>query len=240
MRCCGSSTSPSAPTRWTWQPMIWIVAILTMVVGSVLAMTQTDIKRMLAYSSIAHAGFLLTGVLGVRAPATWPTARSRSLQAVLFYLVTYGFMTLGAFAVVTLVRDAGGEADAPVALGGAGQGVAARGRRLRVLPARHGRHPADQRASPASGRSSRPRVGRRLAGRGGRGADQRGGGVLLRPGDRADVLLRARSATARRVTHARACSPPRPSPSGVAATLVLGIVPGPVLDLAAHAGEFIR
>ena len=52
--------------RWDWTPMIWVVAILTMVVGSVLALTQTDIKRLLAYSSIAHAGFMLTGFLGVR------------------------------------------------------------------------------------------------------------------------------------------------------------------------------
>src|SRR5207342_1771219 len=52
--------------RTDWLPMIWIVAILTMVVGSVLALTQTDIKRLLAYSSIAHAGFILTGFLGIR------------------------------------------------------------------------------------------------------------------------------------------------------------------------------
>ena len=52
--------------RWDWQPMMWVVAILTMVVGSVLALAQTDIKRMLAYSSVAHAGFLLTGLLGAR------------------------------------------------------------------------------------------------------------------------------------------------------------------------------
>ncbi len=48
--------------RWDWQPMFWIVAVLTMAVGSIIAITQTDIKRMLAYSSIAHAGFLLTAL----------------------------------------------------------------------------------------------------------------------------------------------------------------------------------
>ena len=47
---------------WEWQPVIWGVAILTMVVGSVVALTQTDVKRMLAYSSIAHAGFVLVGL----------------------------------------------------------------------------------------------------------------------------------------------------------------------------------
>ena len=47
--------------RWDWQPMLWIIAILTMLVGSILAVVQTDMKRMLAYSSVAHTGFLLTG-----------------------------------------------------------------------------------------------------------------------------------------------------------------------------------
>jgi len=93
--------------RWDWTPMIWVIAILTMVVGSVLALTQTDIKRMLAYSSIAHAGFILTGFAGSQ---TATESQIGSVQAVLFYLVTYGFMTIGAFAVVTVVRDAGGEA----------------------------------------------------------------------------------------------------------------------------------
>ena len=87
--------------RWDWRPMMWAVAILTMVVGSVLAITQTDVKRLLAYSSIAHAGFILVGVLAID---------SQGLSASLFYLVTYGFTTIGAFAVVTLVRDSAGEA----------------------------------------------------------------------------------------------------------------------------------
>jgi NADH-quinone oxidoreductase subunit N len=96
--------------RWDWTPMIWIVAILTMLVGCVLALSQTDIKRMLAYSSIAHAGFILTGFVGLHQVASTNGDQLSSLQAVLFYLVTYGFMTIGAFAVVTVVRDAGGEA----------------------------------------------------------------------------------------------------------------------------------
>ena len=94
--------------RWDWQPMLWVIAIVTMVVGSVIAITQADIKRMLAYSSIAHAGFLLTGVVATREGGSWIGVTS--LQSVLFYLVAYGFTTLGAFAVVTVVRDAGGEA----------------------------------------------------------------------------------------------------------------------------------
>jgi NADH-quinone oxidoreductase subunit N len=87
--------------RWDWRPLLWAVAILTMVVGAVIAVTQTDVKRMLAYSSVAHAGFLLTGVVA--------TSRA-GLSSTLFYLLAYGFATIGAFAVVTLVRDAEGEA----------------------------------------------------------------------------------------------------------------------------------
>jgi NADH-quinone oxidoreductase subunit N len=87
--------------RWDWRPMMWGVAILTMLVGAVVAITQTDIKRMLAYSSIAHGGFMLTGIV-----ATSETG----LSATLFYLVAYGFTTVGAFAIITMVRDTGGEA----------------------------------------------------------------------------------------------------------------------------------
>ena len=90
--------------RVNWTPMLWIVAALTLLVGSVLALSQSDIKRLLAYSSIAHAGFLLVGIAAVRNSAAAPTA------AVLFYLATYGFATIGAFAIVMLVRNAGGEA----------------------------------------------------------------------------------------------------------------------------------
>jgi NADH-quinone oxidoreductase subunit N len=89
------------PVRDDWRPVIWIVAILTMVVGAVLAVTQRDVKRMLAYSSIAHAGFLLVGV---------SAANADGISGSLFYLVTYGFTTIGSFAIVTLVRDADGEA----------------------------------------------------------------------------------------------------------------------------------
>ena len=90
-----------------WAPMLWAVAIITMAVGSVLALTQTDVKRMLAYSSVAHAGFLLTGVASA---AVDEDGVVLGVSSVLFYLVTYGFTTIGAFAVVTLVRDATGEA----------------------------------------------------------------------------------------------------------------------------------
>jgi NADH-quinone oxidoreductase subunit N len=87
--------------RWDWRPVMWAVAAVTMVIGAIVAITQTDIKRLLAYSSIAHAGFILAGVIA---------ARPEGISSVLFYLAAYSFVTVGAFAVVTLVRDAGGEA----------------------------------------------------------------------------------------------------------------------------------
>jgi NADH-quinone oxidoreductase subunit N len=91
--------------EWTWRPLIYAVAIVSMVVGAVLGLTQTDLKRMLAYSSIAHAGFLLTGVIGLGSDGD-----GSGLAATMFYLLTYGLTTIGAFAVLTLVRDGDGEA----------------------------------------------------------------------------------------------------------------------------------
>jgi proton-translocating NADH-quinone oxidoreductase chain N len=86
---------------WDWRPALWVVAILTMVAGAVIAITQTDVKRLLAYSSIAHAGFVLTAVIATSVAG---------LAGSLFYLASYGLTTVGAFGVITLVRDPGGEA----------------------------------------------------------------------------------------------------------------------------------
>ncbi|SDD69855.1 NADH-quinone oxidoreductase subunit NuoN [Auraticoccus monumenti] len=94
--------------RWDWQPLIAVVAVLTMAVGSLLAITQDDVKRMLAYSSVTHAGFMLTAVSGASL-AGGPRQLS-SVGSTLFYLVAYGVASIGAFAVVTLVRDRNGEA----------------------------------------------------------------------------------------------------------------------------------
>ncbi|TQN33099.1 NADH dehydrogenase subunit N [Haloactinospora alba] len=78
-----------------WRPMLWVVAILTMVLAAVIAVTQRDIKRLLAYSSVVHAGFVLTAVIA---------ASPEGMAGAMFYLAAYGFTTIGAFAVVTLVR----------------------------------------------------------------------------------------------------------------------------------------
>jgi proton-translocating NADH-quinone oxidoreductase chain N len=86
---------------WDWRPAMWGVAILTMLVGSIVAITQTDVKRLLAYSSIAQAGYVLTGVVA---------ANTAGLSGSMFYLAAYGASVIGAFAIVTLVRDQAGEA----------------------------------------------------------------------------------------------------------------------------------
>ncbi|MGA4788487.1 NADH-quinone oxidoreductase subunit NuoN [Nocardia sp. AB354] len=96
-----------------WRPILGAVAVATMVLGAILAVTQTDVKRMLAYSSIAHAGFILTALVA---------ANSDGVSSVLFYLAVYGVSTVGAFAVVTLVRDrVGDEATALSAWAGLGR-----------------------------------------------------------------------------------------------------------------------
>nr|WP_312877252.1 NADH-quinone oxidoreductase subunit NuoN [Promicromonospora sukumoe] len=86
----------SPETMEQLQVVIVVVAVLTMAVGTVIGSVQTDVKRLLAYSSIAHAGFLLVGIAGFNAQVQSST---------LFYLLAYGLATIGAFAVVTLVRE---------------------------------------------------------------------------------------------------------------------------------------
>jgi len=77
-----------------------------MAVGTITAVNQTDVKRMLAYSSVAHVGFILTGVIA---------DNTTGLSATLFYLVAYSFSTVGAFAIVSLIRNRDGAEDATVA-----------------------------------------------------------------------------------------------------------------------------
>ncbi|GBE65567.1 NADH-quinone oxidoreductase subunit N [Mycobacterium sp. MFM001] len=91
------------PLHDQWRPVLWTISILTMVVGTITAINQDDVKRMLAYSSVAHVGFILTGVI-----ADIPAGVSSTM----FYLVAYSFSTIGAFAVVGLVRGANGDENA--------------------------------------------------------------------------------------------------------------------------------
>ncbi|WP_066582295.1 NADH-quinone oxidoreductase subunit NuoN [Cellulomonas timonensis] len=102
--------------EWDLEAGMWAVAILTMVVGTIAALVQTDMKRVLAYSSIAHAGFVLTGVIALN---------SEGIAGVMFYLIAYGAATVGAFGIVSLVRE---RSVAPVAVAvAAGEGATAEG-----------------------------------------------------------------------------------------------------------------
>ena len=95
----------------TW--LLWVMAALTMTVGNVLALLQTSVKRLLAYSSIAHSGYMLVALVGERiAPGSGEAgALGNGAAAVLFYLVAYGVGNLGAFAVLALLEARGEEAD---------------------------------------------------------------------------------------------------------------------------------
>ncbi|WP_127784024.1 NADH-quinone oxidoreductase subunit NuoN [Rhodococcus sp. X156] len=90
-----------AGVQWDWRPVMWAVAIISMVVGTIIGITQTDMKRLIAYSSVAHAGFILVGTIAITPDG---------LSATLFYLLVYGLTVIAALGVVTLVRDSRGEA----------------------------------------------------------------------------------------------------------------------------------
>jgi NADH-quinone oxidoreductase subunit N len=82
----------------SWQPVIFVIAVITLLLGAVVALVQTNVKRMLAYSSINHAGFIL---LGLQAGTT------RGVSASLYYLFAYSFLALGSFGVVGVVSGFG-------------------------------------------------------------------------------------------------------------------------------------
>ena len=94
---------------WSWQPLLATVAVITMALGVVVALTQTDMKRLLAYSSISHAGFILVAIVGATVGGV---GQMTSFGSVIFYLIAYGFATVAAFAIVTMVRDSAGEVHA--------------------------------------------------------------------------------------------------------------------------------
>jgi NADH-quinone oxidoreductase subunit N len=84
-----------APLQWSWTPVFWVIAALTMIVGAVLAVVQTDLKRMLAYSAIAHAGYVMIGLIAVNRDG---------VSGVLLYLLIYTVMSLGSFGVLALLE----------------------------------------------------------------------------------------------------------------------------------------
>lgn len=87
--------------RVDWQPIVYAMALLTMIVGSVIAVSQTNVKRMLAYSSISHAGFILMGI---------QAATDEGVEAAIFYLATYSITVAGSFGVATVIGRTGDNA----------------------------------------------------------------------------------------------------------------------------------
>jgi NADH-quinone oxidoreductase subunit N len=92
--------------RDDWRPAVWVLALLSMIVGSFLAVVQTDVKRMLAYSSINHAGFMLVG-LEAAAHQAGEADSGLGVPSVLVYLLAYTVLVIGTFAIVTLVARTG-------------------------------------------------------------------------------------------------------------------------------------
>ncbi len=99
----------------------WIIALASMIIGNFVALLQTDLKRLLAYSSIAHAGYLMIGVTVAFASGGRGATFYHATEAILFYLVAYSLMTLGAFGVMVMLRKAdGGEVESIHDLSGSG------------------------------------------------------------------------------------------------------------------------
>jgi NADH-quinone oxidoreductase subunit N len=221
-----------AREQWNIQPVIGVLAMLTMVVGAVLAVTQQDIKRLLAYSSIANAGYVLVGLLAFT---------KEGLSSTMFYLVAYGLTVIAAFAVVTLVRDEEGEATHLSSWAGLGRRSPLVASIFTFLMLAFAGIPL------TSGFTSKFAVfGAALGG---------SQGWLV-----ASVIVGIVSSMILAFPYLRVVvllwlsEPPEQSPTvaipgaftsaavmlGVLATLLLGVVPGPVLDLATKASVFLR
>ena len=211
-----------------WAPLLWIVAVLSMTVGNLAALRQQNVKRMLAYSSIAHAGYLLAAFAGLG---------TSGIAAASFYIAAYAAMNVGIFAVITLVSGYDEKLPLIDDFRGLHLPLAAARRPADLLPGLAGRHSLHRRILRQvlfllGG-------GRRRSGLAGHHRPAElgiGGGVLSAPGPG-----RRRSAP---VDSRRIRSAPAPQVGiavgaalllAVAATLVLGIVPGEVLR-AAEAG----
>lgn len=101
-----ANTSIGAGVNIAWVNVLAVLAILTMTIGNLVAITQSNVKRMLAYSSIAHAGYALVGMIAAGAAAD-PVQRNTAITGVMFYLLTYAVMNIGAFTVVQLIAREG-------------------------------------------------------------------------------------------------------------------------------------
>jgi NADH-quinone oxidoreductase subunit N len=212
-----------------WRPVLWAIATLTMVVGAVLTVTQTDIKRLLGYSAVANVGFLLLGVSGTQA----------GLSSTLFYLVAYGVSTIGAFTVVTVIRRPDGEEETDTSRwAGLGRRSPAAAAALALFLLALAGIPL------TSGFISKFAIFQSAA------AD--GAGALVVVGVISSAI--AAFAYARVVVTMfftepvpqtpTAVQPTRPTTAMVAvaaaATVIVGVAPQPLFDMATHAAQFLR
>lgn len=212
-----------------WRPVLCAIATLTMVVGALLTVTQTDIKRLLGYSAVANVGFLLLGVSGTQA----------GLSSTLFYLVTYGVSTMGAFVMVTMIRGPDGEEETETSrwVGLGRRSPVAAGALALFLLALAG-------IPLTSGFISKFAIFQSAA------AD--GAGALVVVGVISSAI--AAFAYARVIVTMFFSEPVRQTPTAIqptspttavvavaaAATVIVGVAPQPLFDLAAHAGQFLR
>ncbi len=227
--------------RWDWQPLMIVVAIATMFIGSVLGLVQNDVKRMLAYSSIAHAGFILVAVTAAAQTGTGrPTDGLSSVSSALFYLVAYSVATVGAFGVLTMVRLRGGESATLSSWAGLG-------RRAPVTAGVFALFMLSFAGIPLTGG---------FIGKWSVFASGWAGGdywlvvvAVVISLISAVIYLRVIITMffAEPKADSQVAEVVRPSWTtltaigiGVVVTIVLGVYPGPVLDLAASAGEFLR
>ncbi|MDX1882150.1 NADH-quinone oxidoreductase subunit NuoN [Mycolicibacterium sp. 120270] len=212
-----------------WRPVLWGVAVLTMVVAAVATVVQTDIKRLLGYSSVANVGFLLLGVAGIES----------GLSATLFYLISYALSTLGVFATVTMIRRADGEEEHDTSR------WAGLGRRSPVVAGVMAIFLLAIAGIPlTSGFVSKFAIFQSAA--------SDGAGILVVIGALCSAIAAyayARVIVAMFFSDAGSEAPPtvRHAPSTAAivavtaaATVLLGIVPQPLFDLATGAGDFLR
>lgn len=213
-----------------FRPVLWAIAILTMLIAAVLTVTQADIKRLIAYSSVANAGFILTGVTAIN---------SGGLPATMFYLVAYAFSTLGAFAALSLIRNQDGDEATDISR------WAGLGRRSPLVSAVLALFLLALAGIPlTSGFVSKFAVFKAAL------AD--GATVLVIVGVLSSAI--AAFAYVRVIIMMYSAEPNRDTPRGAApgaltavvvgmsaaVTVLLGIAPQPVLDLTTEAGQFLR
>ena len=127
------------PMKADWLPVVVVLAAVTMTLGNLVALTQDNVKRMLAYSSIAHTGYMLVGL------AAYAGGQAAGLEGLLFYGAAYSFMNLGAFAVIAALQKRAGVTSSLATFAGLGRREPALDVPDDAVPAVADRHPADRR-----------------------------------------------------------------------------------------------